>query len=102
MIIVWDVEPEKPVVKKIDVLNSYQRDFEIESVTSKDNIIGIKVLEQRKISNGFQLDLELTPPVIENKTGFMDELSVNIKGGEKLVIRCNGRYSKIKPKPEIQ
>jgi len=102
MIIVWDVEPEKPVVKKIDVLNNYQRDFEIESVTSKDNIIGIKVLEQRKITNGYQLDVELTPPAVENKTNFKDELFVNIKGGEKLVIRCNGRYSKIKPKPEIQ
>jgi hypothetical protein len=102
MIIVWDVEPEKPVVKKIDVLNSYQRDFEIESVTSKDNIIGIKVLEQRKITNGYQLDVELTPPSVENKTNFKDELFVNIKGGETLVIRCNGRYSKMTPKPEIQ
>ncbi|MGB2863567.1 MAG: DUF1573 domain-containing protein [Sedimentisphaerales bacterium] len=102
MIIVWDAEPEKPVVKKIDVLNNYHKDFEIESVTSKGDIIGIKVLEQRKITNGYQLDLELTPPAVENKTNFKDELFVNIKGGEKLVIRCNGRYSKIKPKPKIQ
>jgi hypothetical protein len=102
MIIVWDAEPEKPVVKKIDVLNNYHKDFEIESVTSKGNIIGIKVLEQRTITNGYQLDLELTPPAAENKTNFMDELSVNIKGGEKLAIRCNGRYSKIKPKTEIE
>ncbi len=101
MIIVWDAEPEKPVVKKIDVLNNYHKDFEIESVTSKDNIIGVKVLEQRKITNGYQFDLELTPPVVENKTNFMDELSVNIKGGEKLAIRCNGRYSKIKPRPVL-
>jgi len=102
MIIVWDSEPEKPIVKKIDVLNNYQSDFEIESVTSKDNIIGIKVLEQRKITNGYQLDVELTPPAAENKTNFKDEMSINIKGGEKLAIRCNGRYSKIKPKPEEQ
>jgi len=102
MIIVWDAKPEQPVAKKIDVLNNYQRDFEIESVTSKDNVIGIKVLGQRKITNGYQLDVELTSPAVENKTNFKDELFVNIKGGEKLVIRCNGRYSKIKPKPEIQ
>jgi hypothetical protein len=102
MIIVWDTEPGKPVVKKIDVLNNYHKDFEIESVTSKDNIIGIKVLEQRKITNGYQLDLELTTPAVENKTNFKDELFVNIKGAEKLAIRYNGRYSKIKPKPAEQ
>ncbi len=100
--IFWNIEPEKPVVKKIDVLNNYHKDFEIESVTSKDNIIGVKVLEQREITNGYQLDLELTLPAVDNKTKFMDELSVNIKGGEKLAIRCSGRYSKIKPKPGIQ
>jgi len=102
MIIVWDAQPEKPMVRKVDLLNNYRKDFEIESVTSKDNIIGIKVLEQRKINNGYQLDVELTPPAVENKTNFKDELFVNIKGGEKLAIRCNGRYSKIKPKPKIQ
>ena len=102
MIIVWDTEPGKPVVEKIDVINNYHKDFEIESVTSKDNIIGIKVLEQRGIPDGYQLDLELTPPAVENNTSFKEELSVNIKGGEKLSISCNGRYSKIKPKPKIQ
>ena len=102
MIILWDAEPEKPIVRKVDLLNNYRKDFEIESVSSKDNIIGIKVLEQRKITNGYQLNVELTPPAVENKTNFKDELFVNIKGGEKLAIRCNGRYSKRKPKPEIQ
>jgi len=102
MIIVKDAEPEKPVVKKIDVLNNYHKDFEIESVTSKNNVIGVKVLEQREITNGYQLDVELTTPAIENNTSFKEELSINIKGGEKLVIRCSGRYSKIKPKPGIQ
>ena len=105
--IFWNIEPEKPVVKKIDVLNNYHKDFEIESITSKNNIIGVKILEQREITkreitNGYQLDVELTLPAVENKTKFMDELSVNIKGGEKLAIRCSGRYSKIKPKPGIQ
>ncbi|MFC1792862.1 DUF1573 domain-containing protein [Planctomycetota bacterium] len=102
IVIVWDAQPEKPVVKKIDVLNNYQKDFEIESVTSKRNVIGVKVLEQRKITKGYQLDLELTPPTSKGKTNFMDELSVNIKDGENLTIRCNGRYSKRKPKPVIQ
>ena len=102
MIIFWDAQPEKPVIKKIDVLNNYHKDFEIESVISNRNIIGVKVLEQRKITKGYQLDLELTPPAAEGKTNFLDELSVNIKDGENLTVRCNGRYSKRKPKPEMQ
>ena len=102
MIIIWDAQPEQPIVKKIEVLNNYSKDFEIESVSSKRNIIELQVLEQRKITNGYQLDLEFIPPSTENKTGFMDELSVNIKGGEKLTIGCNVRYSIRKPKSEMQ
>jgi len=99
MIIIWDAKPGETVVKKIDVINNYRKDFEIESISSRRDIVGMKVLEQRKITNGYQLDLEITPPPIENKTGFVDELSVNIKGGEKLTVRCNGRYPKKKPMP---
>ncbi|MHC4322940.1 MAG: DUF1573 domain-containing protein [Planctomycetota bacterium] len=102
MIIIWDAQPGKAAAKKIDVLNNYNKDFEIESVTSRDNVIGVNVTEQRKIPNGYRLVLELTAPALKNKTGFMDELTVNIKGGEKLTIRCNGRYPKKKPKPEIK
>jgi len=102
MIILWNSEPEKPIVRKVDLLNNYRKDFEIESVTSNRNIIGVKVLEQRKITNGYQLSVELTPPAVESTTGFMDELSINIKDGEILTVRCNGRYSKTKPKPEMQ
>ena len=98
MILLWNSEPEKPIVRKVDLLNNYRKDFEIESITSKRNIVGVKVLEQRKITNGYQLNVELTPPVVKNKTGFTDELSVNIKDGEMLTIRCNGRYTKTKPR----
>ena len=101
MIFVWDAQPEQPVVKKISVLNNYRKDFEIESISSKRNIIGMKVVEQRKITNGYQLDLELIPPAVKNTTSFTDELSVNIKGDEKLTIRCNGYYSIRKPKSEV-
>jgi len=94
MVIVWDAEPQKSAIKKIEVLNNYKKDFEIESVTSKYDTIGVKVLGRRKIANGYQLDVELTAPAGENKTSFRDALSVNIKGGEKLSITCNWRYSK--------
>jgi len=101
MIILWNSEPDKPVVRKVDLLNNYRKDFEIESVTSKRNIIGVKVLEQRKITHGYQLDVELTPPAAKSTKGFTDELSVNIKNGEMLTVRCTGRYTKTKPRPVL-
>ncbi len=102
LLIVFDAEPEKPIVRKISVLNNYGKDFEIESVSSKDNNVDVKVLEQKKIRNGYQLDTEITPPAAEGKIRFTDTFSVNIKDGEKLTIRCNGYYSKRKPKSETQ
>ena len=102
MILVWNSEPERPVEQKIDVLNNYHKDFEIESLTSKGNTIGVKVLEQKKITYGYQLNVELIPPALENKINFKDEFSINIKGGKELAISCKGYYSKRKPKPETQ
>jgi len=96
MIISLDSVPGKPIEQKIDVINNYKKDFEIESITSSGNITGVKVLQQRKITNGYRLEMELTVQPLENKTNFKGELCVNIKGGQKLPISCKGYYSKIK------
>jgi hypothetical protein len=96
LIIIFNAEPEKPILKTISVLNNYHKEFEIESLTSENNIVTLKVQEQKKISNGYQLEVEITPPAAEGKTKFTDSLSLNIKGGEKLPIRCNGYYKKTK------
>jgi hypothetical protein len=102
LLIIFNAEPEKPIVRKISVLNNYQKDFEIESVSSKNDIVAIKLLEQKKLRNGYQLDVEITPPAAEGKTRFTDLFSVSIKGGEKLPIRCNGYYTKRKAKAKTQ
>lgn len=96
LLILFDAMPDKPIVRKISILNNYDKEFEIESLTSKNNVVGVEVLEQKKISNGYQLEVSITPPVSEDKTKFTDQLSVNIKDGEELPIRCNGYYSKRK------
>jgi len=98
LLIVFNAEPNKPVVKKISVNSNYGRDFEIESVSSNKNVVGIRILGQVKFKNGYQIDLEITPPVAEGKEMFTDLFSVNIKGGEKLPIQFNGYYSKEIPK----
>ena len=102
LLIIFNAEPNKPIVRKVSVLNNYGKDFEIESVSSKNDIVAMKLLEQKKLRNGYQLDVEITPPAADGKPRFTDEFSLNIKGGEKLSIKCNGYYSKRKPKLETQ
>ena len=96
MIVILNAEPQKPIVRKIVVLSNYGKDFEIESVSSKNNAVAIRVLGQTKITNGYQLDVEITPPAVNNQQKFTDVLFVNIKGAEKLAVACTGYYLKSK------
>lgn len=96
LIIVFNAEPEIPTVKQISVLNNYQQDFDIESVSSKESTIGVKVLEKKKITKGYQLDLEITPPAAADGIKFSDKFEINLENGETLSITCNGYFTKRK------
>jgi hypothetical protein len=106
LLIMFNAVPSQPIVRKISVLNNYEKDFAIESLTSKNNIVTVEVLKQKKISNesqiGYQLEVAITPPAEEGKAKFTDQLSLNIKDGEELPIRCNGYYTKRKAKAQTQ
>ena len=102
MIIMFNAEPDKPIVRTISVLSNYKKDFEIESLSSKSNVVAIKILEKKKIRNGYQLEVEITPPAAESKIRFTDLFSISIKGGEELPIRCNGYYTRRKAKAKTQ
>jgi len=102
LLIIFNAEPDKPIIRKISVLNNYGKDFEIESVSSKNGIVAMKLLEQKKIRNGYQLDIEITPPADEGQPRFTGEFYLNIKGGESLSIKCNGYYSKGKSNLETE
>ncbi len=102
LLIVFNAEPGKPIVRKISVLNNYDQDFGIRSLASKTGTVGIKVLSKRKISDGYQLEIELTPPEYEGKMKFMDMFYLNLEDGEKLPIRCSGYYKKTKPSTTIK
>ncbi|MBN1804913.1 MAG: DUF1573 domain-containing protein [Sedimentisphaerales bacterium] len=90
LIINFNVVPEKPIVRKISILNQYGGTFEIESISSPNNTI--KVLEQSKIGDGYQLLVEMTPPASGGKTFFTDVVVVKIKGGNVLNIVWRGFY----------
>ena len=90
-IIVSNPKPQRPVVKKLSLVNNYNEDFEVESTLSKNGLV--KVLGQQKIDNGYQFNLEITPPPAENTGMFTDVFYVKLKGGQKLSIKCYGRMS---------
>ena len=93
---IFNFEPQKPITREVWVLNNYDEDFEVESVSSKRGYI--RVLSQEKADNRYKFKLEITPPAVEGKIRtFMDVFSVNMKGGEKLEIPCRG-YSASKRK----
>ena len=91
-VILRDAEPEKAIVKKISVFSNYDEDFEVDSASSKKGLI--KVLNQEKTRSGYLLDLEITPPATADVERFMDVLSVNLKGGEKLSFTSLGLKSR--------
>ena len=90
IIILFNMEPQKPVQRDLWILNNYGEDFEIESMSSQNNIT--KILNQQKVRNGYQLKVEITPPALTNQRLFSDIFTVNIKGGEKLTFTCRGFY----------
>ena len=100
MMIVFRAKPQEPITRQIRVFNNYNEDFEIGSILSQENTI--KVLNQSKISNGYELDIEIMPPPDGGKQRFTDTLSINIKDGENLTIPCNGYYAQTNTKPVTQ
>ena len=89
-IILFNPAPQKPTVKKISIVSNYGETFEVESTSSQKGFA--RVLSQKEIPNGCQFEVEVTPPALDGTGQFTDVLNVQLKGGEKLAIKCYGRY----------
>lgn len=101
LLIVFNAEPQKPIVRKVWIFNNYKKDFEIDSTSSRENTI--KVINQSKVENGYQFEIEITPPppAQEKQFRFTDAFNIDIKGGEKQVVTCNGYYNRSNTKSKI-
>jgi hypothetical protein len=92
-IVVHSAQAKRSVTRKVRIQNNYKDDFELESVYSKKGTV--KVLSNRRLIDGYELDLSITPPDTLNKTGvFTDVVYVKVKGGRSLEIPCSGFYSR--------
>jgi hypothetical protein len=93
VVYVRDAEGKRSVIKKFSVLSNYNEYFEIESTSSKKGIV--KVLTQKKVSRGYEFELQITPPAFESRTRvFTDVFFVKLKGGHQLQATCYGIYSR--------
>lgn len=93
----FNAEPDKPIVTKISVWDNYEKDFAVVSLSSRTGAVGVRILNKIKTTDGYQLEIELTPPASEGKMKFQDEFYLTLEGGEKLSIKCNGYYKRTKP-----
>ena len=95
-IIVRGMDSREPIVKKLRILNNYDEDFKLESVWSSNG--AVKVLSNAVVRNGYELELEITPPASKNtKRIFNEKFFVKISDGLQLEIPCNVYYSKTIP-----
>ncbi len=93
-IIVRGMATQEPI--KLRILNNYDEDFELESFSSSKG--AVKVLSNTIVRNGYELELEITPPASKNtKRIFTEKFFVKTKEGQQLEIPCNVFYSKTAP-----
>jgi hypothetical protein len=87
---IFNPQPRKPVVKKITVASNYGEDFEIESVSSRNGLA--KIISRQKTAKGYQFDVEITPPPVDETEKITDVIYLELDDGEKLAIECYVRY----------
>jgi hypothetical protein len=90
-LMIFNMRPEQPVQREVWILSNYRDDFEVESVTSQHG--HIQLLDQKKVGNRYQLQIEIKVPVKEGEnTIAADVLNVKIKDGEIVSIPFRGFY----------
>jgi len=97
-IVVQGARAKQQVVRKVQIINNYKEDFELESALSKKDIV--KVLSHKKFGNGYELELQITPPSSEERV-FTETFYVNLKDGKKLEIPLSGFYSRTVAQPRV-
>ena len=90
-ITVNEAYPGQKIVKSVRIISNYNEKFNIEPLRSSTGIIN--VVDQKAIQNGYELQLEITPPKVEEQTKtFTHIFGVNLQGIGTLRIDCKGFY----------
>jgi beta-lactamase regulating signal transducer with metallopeptidase domain len=93
-IILSNAQPGEPMTKQLSIINNYEEEFEIESVSCPTD--AVRVVNEQKTDHSITLELEIIPPPITDKIYFQDVLYVNMKDGEQVKVDLRGFYTKDK------
>lgn len=101
-IMVRGVEANKPITRPVRIQSNYNEPFEFETASSQNGTV--KILKNSIIPNGYELELEITPPA--DRTKFFNEaFFLKVKGGPQVEIPCRvfyaGATSSSPPTPTI-
>jgi hypothetical protein len=90
--ILQNVEPGEPIIRENLIRSNYGKLVEIESVTSRNGYMEIEKKEQD--GDHIKLTVKITPPAQSPsaKRYITDELTIILKDGQKLAIRCSGWF----------
>ncbi|MFH1716253.1 MAG: DUF1573 domain-containing protein [Planctomycetota bacterium] len=86
--------PNVPVVRKVAIANNYNEDFELESTWSKGG--AVKVLSNTKTQDGYELELQITPPATDKRGVMTETLFVRTKGGDQVSIPLTAFYTGVR------
>lgn len=90
-IAVSEAVPGEKIVKTVKIVSNYNEKFSIEPLLSSSGIVN--VVNQKAIPNGYELQLEITPPKKDEQArAFTDIFGVKLPGIGNLRIDCNGFY----------
>jgi hypothetical protein len=94
-IIIQKADPTEKIKKQIVVKSNYGKPFEIESVSSEKG--SMKLLSQKKLDEGVELEIQIEPPSQAKKIRFFtDWLYIQIKNGERLQVHANMWFARSK------
>jgi hypothetical protein len=90
--ILQNIEPGQTILRENLIRSNYDNVAEIESVTSRNGYMGIESQEQE--GNHVKFMIKITPPAesASERRYISDELTITLKDGHKLVIRCSGWF----------
>ena len=88
-----NAEPNTMIRKRLRIINNYGESFDFDNPVSKNG--SINVANKTVIpGRGYELELEITPPVTENtRKAFSEELSLDLSNGLQLNVPCYVFYS---------
>ena len=91
-LILRDIEPGKPIIRENLIRSNYGKPVQIESVESKNGYMSLE--SQQPEGDHMRLSVKITPPDRgeSNRRYVSDELTLTLKDGQKLVIRCSGWF----------